>query len=76
MASLKVVARLVDGGEQDLYAPPDLLRKLAAFEKQGLTGKHLVHALFTDDWGAPPQMIVITGSDSSGRRIHRVLEYD
>lgn len=76
MAHLKVVARLVNGGEMDIYASADFLVRLKKLEDAGYSGKRLIHELITDDWGPPPNMIVISGTDDAGKRIHKILEYD
>lgn len=76
MARLKVVARLVDGSEMDIYASADFLSRLMRLESAGYSGKQLIHELITDDWGPPPNMIVITGIDDAGKRIDKTLPYD
>jgi hypothetical protein len=74
--SVKVEVRLVDGGAQDWTFGSEFLAKLAALDAQGLTGKDLIHALLSDDWGAPPVIVTIIWTGSDGRRHVRKIEYD
>jgi hypothetical protein len=41
---MRVVARLVDGGEMDWHFSPDYFLKLDSLEADGLRGKHLIDA--------------------------------
>jgi hypothetical protein len=76
MNSVKVEAKLVDGGAQDWVFGPEFLAKLKRLEAQGLTGKNLIHELISDDWGAPPVIITISWNGPDGRRIERKIPYE
>jgi len=76
MKSVRVVARLVDGGEMDWAFGPEFLTKLGALEARGLSGKGLIHELLTDDWGPPPVTVTISGTGPDGRRLKRTIAYD
>lgn len=54
----QVSAHLVDGSLLDMGSVPAAsLRRLQA---EGYEGRALIHALITDDWGAPPRFIELT----------------
>lgn len=76
MKSVKVEAKLVDGGAQDWVFGPEFLEKLKRLEAQGVTGKSLVHELLSDDWGAPPVIITISWTSSDGYRGERKIPYE
>jgi hypothetical protein len=76
VTSLRVVARLVDGGEHDFSYGQEFLNRLADLEARGYNGKELIHALITDDWAAPPVVVTVDGTDADGRQVQRVLPYD
>lgn len=73
--TLNVVAKLVDGGQQEFHAGPDFLSKLHALESKGVEGKALIHALLTDDWGAPPLLISVSGTAADGSAINITIPY-
>lgn len=66
MATPKVTAHLVNGCLLDFDVDPDFLERLRTLETQGLAGRSLIHALLTDDWGAPPVFLRIVGAGSNG----------
>lgn len=72
---LKVQVNTVDGGVQDWTESDSILDKLARLRSDGLEGRDLVHALLTDDWGAPPQGVSITGTTDDGRVINEYIPY-
>ena len=74
--SIKVVARLVNDGEQDFHFGTEFLHKLARLERDGYAGKQLIDAAITDDWGPHPNCIIITGTDEHGNRVNRTIPYD
>jgi hypothetical protein len=74
--SVTVEARLVDGGAQDWVFGPSFLAKLSSLDVQGVTGKKLIHELLTDDWAAPPVVILISWTDANGRFAERKIPYD
>ena len=76
MKSIRVTAQLVDGGEQGFIYGQEFLDRLAALEAEGRFGKDLVDRLITDDWGAPPNLVSIQGTDARGETIDRVLTYE
>ena len=75
MASFTVEAHLVDGSLLDFPGTPALLKKLRMLQTRGLTGKQLIHELLTDDWGPPPNVIVISGTDPDGNPINVRIPY-
>jgi hypothetical protein len=74
--SVRVVAKLVDGGAQDWTFGADFLAKLKRLEASRTTGKALIEALLGDDWAAPPSIVTISWVGADGRREKRVIEYD
>jgi hypothetical protein len=73
---IKALIRFIDGGAADHDVDDGDLARLAALEESGLSGKALIDAWITDDWGPPPTDITIRGVTSSGRRVDRTLYYD
>ncbi len=50
----------------------DTLNELMAL---GYEGKELVNQLLTDDWGAPPRSVILTGTRENGEEINIALKY-
>lgn len=73
---IKVLIRFVDGSAMERSVDDADLARLVAFERDGLTGKALIHAWLSDDWGAPPTDITIQGVTSRGQHVNRTLFYD
>lgn len=74
-ASLRVITRHVDGSMGKFDAGQELLAALRDLQAQGLEGKQLIHQLLTDDWGAPPVFIDITGIDETGSAVEVRIPY-
>jgi hypothetical protein len=72
---LKVRAYLVNGGVQDMAAEDDFVEKYRQLVNAGVSGRELVHELFTDDWGPPPQNIKVSGTTAKGEKIEIFLDY-
>lgn len=75
MSKLWVSARLVDGGLYEFEAEAELLVRLQQLQAEGIAGKQLIHRLITDDWGAPPTFIDITGSAPDGSVVDVRIPY-
>ena len=75
MSKIVVSVRLIDGGLMQFDAEPNVLRRLSALERQGLRGKQLIHALFTDDWGPPPTVVEICGKTPDGNLVEIRIPY-
>jgi len=75
MSIIKVSIRLVDGGLQEFDESPAFLSELRSLQSQGLMGKQLVHHLITDDWGAPPTVVEISGKDLDGKDFEIRIPY-
>ena len=75
MGTVTVTARLVDGSIEPFEFDADFLTQLSELQAQGLTGKRLIHALITDDWGAPPLYVEISGTTSAGEQVNLKLHY-
>jgi hypothetical protein len=56
--TIKVLADLADGSQMR-FTGDHYLSKYKSLAVQGYEGKALVHALLTDDWGAPPLRVRI-----------------
>ncbi|MDF2094384.1 hypothetical protein P2G67_00170 [Fodinicurvata sp. CAU 1616] len=63
---VRITVYLVDGSLSKWHEGPDILRQLESLQSRGFSGKELVHALFTDDWGTPPVSVCISGTKPSG----------
>ncbi|MFH1293961.1 MAG: hypothetical protein ABIJ44_07515 [Pseudomonadota bacterium] len=75
MNTVKVSVRLVDGGLIEFTKASGFLRELQSLQSQGYTGKQLVHRLLTDDWGAPPVAIEISGQSPDGQDFEVRIPY-
>ena len=75
MNTIKVSIRLADGGLQEFKRGSDFLQELRSLQSQGFSGKQLVHRLLTDDWGAPPTVIEISGKNSEGKNFEIRIPY-
>jgi hypothetical protein len=75
MSTIKISIRLVDGGLQEFPESSEFLHKLRSLQSQGLTGKQLIHRLISDDWGAPPTVVEISGKDSDGKNFEIRIPY-
>ena len=56
--TIKVLADLADGSQMR-FTGDNYLSKYESLAAQGYEGKALIHALLTDDWGAPPLRVRI-----------------
>lgn len=56
-------------------AEPNVLLRLSTLERQGLCGKQLIRALFTDDWGLPPTVVEICGKTPDGNLVEIRIPY-
>jgi hypothetical protein len=63
--TIKVLADLADGSQMR-FTGDHYLSKYKSLAAQGYEGKVLIHALLTDDWGAPPFRVRIL---EDGRQI-------
>lgn len=72
---IKVSANLVNGSLFESNHDSSLYDEYKRLVKQGYSGKALVHELLTDDWGPPPQSVVLKGKDKEGNSIREVIPY-
>ena len=72
---IEVSIKLVDGGLQEYTEGDCFVSRLDSLQRQGYEGKKLVHELITDDWGAPPIYVDITGTTSKGTAINIRIPY-
>jgi hypothetical protein len=72
---LRVAVSLVDGGLLDQTVPDSFYTELVALRASGLEGKALVHALLSDDWGAPPKFVTLSGTLSNGTAVKESIAY-
>ena len=75
-APVKVSIPLVNGGLLEYEETPSLLEKLRTLQARGLQGKALIHELLTDDWGAPPKWVTISGTAPDGEAINVRIFYE
>ena len=76
MAGLTITVRSVDGTMRKFPIGQHKLQELAQLQRQGLTGKTLIHEWLTDDWGAPPIYIDVQGIDADGKKADIRLLYN
>lgn len=74
--SITVKVYLIDGSYNEWQAHPSIVQEHDELVRQGLGGKQLIHQLISDDWGPPPQRVVLTGLAGDGRRVEIVIPYD
>ena len=73
--AVRVAISFVDGSYDEWSEGPELLDRLGALQAQGFAGKTLIDQLLTDDWGAPPARVVLTGTDAAGQPFEHTLGY-
>jgi len=71
---LSACAYLVNGDMLDVGVYNQA--SLHKLQSEGYSGRHLIHALITDDWGAPPRFVKFTGKDDNGVPVEIVIPYD
>jgi hypothetical protein len=72
---VKVVADLVDDGRSQWTQPLTILAKHDRLVHEGLSGKALIHALLTDDWGPPPVRVTLSCPGVNGKDVEIVIPY-
>ncbi len=73
---LEVSLFTVDGGLQEFNAKNSIIAKLSALRRDDCKGKELIHALFTDDWGAPLVGVKIRGTLDDGTLVDEYIPYE
>lgn len=71
---IQVSIILVDG-IQELKENDSFVSHLDQLKSQGYQGKSLINQLITDDWGAPPLYIKISGTTSKGQEVNEHIRY-
>jgi len=75
MSKITVSIFLVDGGLQEYEENMDFLHTLRSLQSRGISGKQLVNELISDDWGALPRRVEISGEDAQGSRLDIRIPY-
>ncbi len=73
--TLQLQVSLVNGDGHEFPVGEDFLLRLKELEDSGLRGKSLIHALLSDDWGAPPLFVTITGHGPDGMPVDIRIPY-
>ena len=73
MNSVTVSIHLVNGGLQEFRERPGFLERLRVLQARGVEGKALIGQLITDDWAAPPRVVIISGVGPDGQRLEDIL---
>lgn len=73
--SIQVRANLIDGDLWEIERSEKLWAEYLRLQKEGYTGKRLVHELLTDDWPAPPVRVVLSGF-YKGEPVEATIPYD
>ena len=60
MYAISYLVQYVDGSQQEINGTAEDAAKFAKLTEQGFTGRALLDALVTDDWGVLPSFVVIT----------------
>jgi hypothetical protein len=66
MHTIKIRVHRVDGSIQDIDGTAAHLVRYRICTEAGMTGKALLDAAITDDWGAPPSFVVVSITTDSG----------
>lgn len=72
---IKVTVPLVDGSLMEWEQEDSLYDKYLEFFGCGYEGKALIHQFLTDDWGAPPTSVRLTGRLKDGQVIDVKIPY-
>ena len=72
---IQVSISLVDGGLQEFEESDSFVLRLDQLRSQGYEGRSLIHELITDDWGAPPVYVKISGKTSKGQEVNEHIPY-
>ena len=72
---IKISIRFVDDGYEEYSEPDSFFRQYQELKCQGYEGKALVHELLTDDWGAPPLFVNLSGKLEDGTDIDETISY-
>jgi hypothetical protein len=75
MSSIRVQIYFVDGSLLDTLVHPEILGRHAALATQGLTGKALIHELWSDDFGPLPLRLDLSGTAPSGQAVYISIPY-
>ena len=73
--AVRVAISFADGSYDEWTEGSELLDRLGALQARGVAGKTLIDQLLTDDWGAPPTRVVVTGTDAAGQPFEHTLAY-
>lgn len=73
--SVTVAVNLVDGSYTEWNEPLGILAKHDRLVHEGLSGKALIHALLSDDWGPPPVRVTLSCPGVDGKTIKIVIPY-
>ena len=73
--AVKVEVNLVDGSYTEWDEPLVILAKHDKLVHDGLSGKALIHALLTDDWGPPPVRVTLSCPGVDGKPVKIVIPY-
>lgn len=76
MNEVTISIRLIDGAFHEYKIGTAILEELRAFEQQGLSGKSLINNLISDNWGASPISVTISGKDEDGKDFVQSIFYD
>lgn len=69
---VKVDISFVDGSGCDFEEDDAFYNRFLELQRSGAQGKKLIVNLLSDDWGAPPRGITISGTLEDGSAIERV----
>lgn len=75
MHTIKVAIRFIDGGMHEYSENPNFIKELRSLQSQGYIGRELINCLISDDWGAPPTVVNISGHDEDGAKVDFVIPY-
>ena len=69
MSTLTLSISFVNGDGFEEVVDASILDKHDRFVAKGLRGKELIHALYTDDYGAPPRRLSVAGQAPDGTSV-------
>ena len=65
----------IDGSASEDTTDESIIEQLIHLKNLGYEGKELVHHLLSDDFGAPPTSINISGKLKNGTEINETIYY-
>ena len=73
--SLHFEVHFVDGSYQEFPAKDSVAGEVVRLRRDGFKDREIVETVLGDDWGPPPQVVVLVGTLADGTRVRESLGY-